>query len=108
MLYNFSYSRLGNTKNVTLRNMIIDRGEAEVDNLIPRGDSFYYRPLRNVMFILLYQIFSKELKTNRTRTLCCACDTVDSRYLEFEGTLRNTSRYPYVLRHIRFAELTKN
>ena len=88
--------------------MIIDRGEAEVDNLILRGDIFYYRPFRNVMYILLYQTFSKELKTNRTRTLCCACDIVDSRYLEFQGTLWNTSRYPYLLRHIRFAELTKN
>ena len=33
--------------------------------------------------------------------------TVDSRYLEFQGTLWNISRYPY-LRHIRFAELRKN
>ena len=33
-------------------------------------------------------------------------NTVDSRYLEVQGTLWNTSRYP-VLRHIRFAELRK-
>ena len=32
--------------------------------------------------------------------------TVDSRYLELQGTLKNSSRYP-VLRHIRFADLRK-
>ena len=32
--------------NVTLRNMIINRGEAEVDNHIPKGDISDYHPLR--------------------------------------------------------------
>ena len=42
-------------KNVTLRNMNINRGTAEVDIYIPKGDIFHYHPLRNVIFILLYQ-----------------------------------------------------
>ena len=44
-------------RNVTLRNMIINRGEAEVDNDIPKGDNSDYHPLRNAMFILLYRTF---------------------------------------------------
>ena len=44
-------------RNVTLRNMIINRGEAEVDNRIPEGDISDYDPLRNVIFILLYRTF---------------------------------------------------
>ena len=31
--------------------MIIDRGEASVDNPIPQDDIVYYRPLKNVMYI---------------------------------------------------------
>ena len=38
-------------KYAILRNMSIDRGEAEKDYHIPQGDMFYYRPLRNVIFI---------------------------------------------------------
>ena len=42
-------------KNVTLRNMNINRGAAEVAIYIPKGDIFHYHPLRNVIFILLYR-----------------------------------------------------
>ena len=45
-------------KNATLRNLIIDRGKASVNNQIPQGGIFYYRPLKNVIFILLYQPFT--------------------------------------------------
>ena len=44
-------------RTVTLRNMIINRGEAEVDNHIPQGDISDYHPVRNVIFILLYWTF---------------------------------------------------
>ena len=39
------------------RNVIINRGAAEVDNHISRDDFFDYHPLKNVIFILLYRIF---------------------------------------------------
>ena len=48
-------SELMVVRKVTL--MIIKRGEAEVDNHIPKGDISDYHPLRNVIFILLYQTF---------------------------------------------------
>ena len=32
---------------------------------------------------------------NRQHSTVCLKGTVDSRYLEVEGTLKNTSRYPY-------------
>ena len=53
--------------------LFIDRGAAEVNSHIPKGDIFNCRPLRNVIFILLYQTFSEELNMNCTRSLCCAC-----------------------------------
>ena len=34
--------------------MIIERGEAEVHNHIPKDDSFDYRPLRAVIFIYMF------------------------------------------------------
>ena len=43
----------GTVKNVTIRNMIIDLDFAPVDNYIPQGDMFRYRPLRNVIFIYI-------------------------------------------------------
>ena len=47
-------------KNVTPKNMIIDRGQFEVDNQIPKAVSFHYCLLRNVKFILLYQILVRN------------------------------------------------
>ena len=44
-------------RNVTLRNIIINRSEAEADNHIPKGDISDYHPLRNVILILLYRTF---------------------------------------------------
>ena len=40
--------------------MIINRGEAKVNNHIPKADIFYCRPLRNVIFILLYRTFENK------------------------------------------------
>ena len=42
-------------ENIIPRNMIINRGAAEVDNHILRDDFFDYQPLKNVIFILLYR-----------------------------------------------------
>ena len=41
-------------ENITPRNVIINRGAAEVDNHIPRDDIFDYHPLRecNIYFII--------------------------------------------------------
>ena len=36
--------------------MIINWGEAEVDNHIPKDDISYYPRLRNLIFILLYKL----------------------------------------------------
>ena len=37
--------------------MIFDRGEAEVNNHIREANMLYYRPLRNVIFILFKRTF---------------------------------------------------
>ena len=42
-------------ENIIPRNVIINRGPAEVDNHISRDDFFDYHPLKNVIFILLYR-----------------------------------------------------
>ena len=42
-------------ENIIPRNVIIIRGAAEVDNHISRDDFFDQHPLKNVIFILLYQ-----------------------------------------------------
>ena len=42
-------------ENIIPRNMIINRGAAEVDNHISRDDFFSYHTLKNVIFILLYR-----------------------------------------------------
>ena len=34
--------------------MTNDKGEAKIDNNIPKGDVFNYHPLRNATFILSY------------------------------------------------------
>ena len=73
ILYKYYIPKRVIVKNVTQSNMIIKQGEAKVDNHIPSVDIFYYRPLRNVISILLYQTFNKELKTNDTHLLCYAC-----------------------------------
>ena len=56
-------------ENIILRNVIINRGAAEVDNHIPRDDSFDSHPLReckysfyyteqNIRSFILYRLFS--------------------------------------------------
>ena len=42
-------------ENIILRNVIINQGADDVDNHISRDDFFDYHPLKNVIFILLYQ-----------------------------------------------------
>ena len=42
-------------ENIIPRNVIINRGAAEVDNHILRDDFFDCHPLKNVIFILLYR-----------------------------------------------------
>ena len=42
-------------ENIVPRNVIFNRGAAEVDNHISRDDFFDYYPLKNVIFILLYR-----------------------------------------------------
>jgi hypothetical protein len=36
---------------------IVNRGEAEVDNEISRGNNLFYHPLSYVLFVLLYWMF---------------------------------------------------
>ena len=48
--------------------MIMDRGEAEVYNHIPKGAIFYYHSLRNVIFILLYQILHLVPLLNKAKS----------------------------------------
>ena len=51
ILYKYYIPERVIVKNVTLRNMNINRGAAEVDIYNPKGDIFHYYPLRNVIFI---------------------------------------------------------
>ena len=62
LLYKYYIPEKAKVKKVSLRNVIIDRGEAEVHNHIPQGNIqgniFYYPLLRNVLLILLNQTFT--------------------------------------------------
>ena len=61
-------------ENIILRNVIINQDADDVDNHISRNDFFDYHPLKNVIFILLYQalllhfftIFSSNHEVRRT------------------------------------------
>ena len=55
ILYKYYIPERVIVKNVTLRNININRGSASVDIYIPQGDIFHYHPLKNVIFILLYR-----------------------------------------------------
>jgi hypothetical protein len=41
-------------QNVTPEKFIVNRGEAEFDNEISRGNNLLYHPLSYVLFVLLY------------------------------------------------------
>ena len=56
------------------------------DAKFPRVDNFIGRTCQKVLFLTLWLLcFRRGMRNN----------TVDSRYIEFQGTLWNTSRYPY-------------
>ena len=55
VLYKYNIHERVIVENIIPRNMIINRGAAEVDNHISRDDFFDYHPLKNVIFILLYR-----------------------------------------------------
>ena len=45
---------------------------------------------------LYYNLFSYDIRHMRNECHAYVHYTVDSRYLEFQGTYWNTSRYPYL------------
>ena len=53
LLYKYNILERVIVENIIPRNVIINRGAAEVDNHISRDDFFDYHPLKNVIFILL-------------------------------------------------------
>ena len=55
ILYKYNILERVIVENIIPRNMIINRGAAEVDNHISRDDFFGYHTLKNVKFILLYR-----------------------------------------------------
>ena len=55
ILYKYNILERVIVENIIPRNVIINRGAAEVDNHISRDDFFDYHPLKNVIFILLYR-----------------------------------------------------
>ena len=72
--------------NDTLRNIIIDRGEAEADNAISKGDIFTVASSGMLYIYIFLFCYSKLLylvpllhKANCTRTFSCAYDifTID-------------------------------
>ena len=48
------------------------------------------------LFDLMINSGSLKKRVDSSEALVRLLYTVDSRYLEFQGTLRNTSRYPYL------------
>ena len=54
--------------------------------------------LTEILTLDKFDVF-REVKKKKKKTLpskaVLICNTVDSRYLEIEGTLKNSSRYPY-------------
>ena len=55
LLYKYNILERVIVESIIPRNMIINRGAAEVDNHISRDDIFDYHTLKNVIFILLYR-----------------------------------------------------
>ena len=55
LLYKYNILERVLFENIIPRNVIINRGAAEVDNHISRDDIFDWHPLENVIFILLYR-----------------------------------------------------
>ena len=55
LLYTYNILERVIVESIIPRNVIINRGAAEVDNHISRDDFFHYHPLKNVIFILSYQ-----------------------------------------------------
>ena len=50
-------------ENIIPRNVIINRGAAEVDNHISRDDIFYYHPIRECNIYLLYRTLDPLFST---------------------------------------------
>ena len=57
-------------ENIIPWNVIINRGAAEVDNHILGDDFMDYRPLKNVIFILLYQTLFLNFSTLFSSNWC--------------------------------------
>ena len=83
-LYKYNILERVIVENIIQRNVIINRGAAEVDNYITRDDFFDYHPLKNVIFILLYRtlfliiflpIFPLNMVREVPRTAQCAFAT---------------------------------
>ena len=55
LLYKYNILERVLVENIIPRNVIINRGAAEVDYHISRDEFFDYHPLKNVIFILLYR-----------------------------------------------------
>ena len=84
LVYKYNILERVIAENIIPRNVIINRGAAEVDNHISRDDFFDYHPLKNVIFILLYQtlflifflpIFPLNMVQEVPRTAQCAFAT---------------------------------
>ena len=55
VIYKYNILERVIVENIIPRNVIINRGAAEVEIHISRDDIFDYHPLKNVIFILLYR-----------------------------------------------------
>ena len=55
LLYKYNILESAIVENINPRNVIINRGAAEVDAHISRDDIFDYHTLKNVIYILLYR-----------------------------------------------------
>ena len=51
---------------------------------------------KNLFDLMMNSCSLKKRVDSSSEALVGLLYTVDSRYLEFQGTLRNTSRYPYL------------
>ena len=56
VIYRYNILERVIVENIIPRNMIMNRGAAEVDNHIPRDDFFDYHPRRECYFYIIYYI----------------------------------------------------
>ena len=63
------------------------------------GNNPKCKPLFSFFFLMFSKLYILSIYVfgpkNVLATLAMLLNTVDSRYLEIEGTLKNSSRYPY-------------